>query len=81
MLSWCIAVVRYVNMMQIALFDHEAVTRALNLATLSPNSSNMQLWQFHRVVSDDKREQLAKLCMGQNAAKTARELIVIYDIL
>ncbi len=58
-------------------FDHEAVTRALNLATLSPNSSNMQLWQFHRVISDDKREQLAKLCMGQNAAKTARELIVI----
>ncbi|WP_318461826.1 nitroreductase family protein [Photobacterium leiognathi] len=58
-------------------FDHDAVQRSLELATLSPNSSNMQLWQFHRVVSDNKREQLAQLCMGQNAAKTARELIVI----
>lgn len=58
-------------------FDHEAVTRALELATLSPNSSNMQLWTFHRVVTTEKREQLAKLCMGQNVAKTARELIVI----
>lgn len=26
-------------------FDHQAVARALELAALSPNSSNMQLWQ------------------------------------
>ncbi|MCD9552793.1 nitroreductase family protein [Photobacterium carnosum] len=52
-------------------FDHQAVARALELATLSPNSSNMQLWQFN----DNKRQQLATLCMGQNAAKTANELI------
>lgn len=58
-------------------FDHDAVTRALELAILSPNSSNMQLWEFHRVVNTDKQAQLAELCMGQNAAKTARELIVI----
>ncbi|SMY34450.1 nitroreductase family protein [Photobacterium andalusiense] len=58
-------------------FDHDAVQRALELAVLSPNSSNMQLWQFHRVINSDKRQQLAKLCMGQNAAKTAHELIVI----
>ncbi|CEO40913.1 nitroreductase family protein [Photobacterium kishitanii] len=58
-------------------FDHDAVTRALELAILSPNSSNMQLWQFHRIITAEKHQQLAKLCMGQNAAKTARELIVI----
>lgn len=29
----------------------------------------MQLWQFHRVINNDKRQQLAELCMGQNAAK------------
>ncbi|PSW20003.1 nitroreductase family protein [Photobacterium sanctipauli] len=56
-------------------FDHDAVTRSLELATLSPNSSNMQLWEFHRVVSDDKRQTLAQYCMGQNAAKTANELV------
>ncbi|MCD9555448.1 nitroreductase family protein [Photobacterium carnosum] len=56
-------------------FDHQAVARALELAALSPNSSNMQLWQFHRVINDDKRQQLATLCMGQNAAKTANELV------
>lgn len=58
-------------------FDHDAVDRALTLATLSPNSSNMQLWQFHRVRNQEKKDALATLCMGQNAAKTARELIVI----
>ena len=35
----------------------------------------MQLWQFHRVINDDKRQQLTTLCMGQNAAKTANELV------
>ena len=56
-------------------FDHDAVARSLELATLSPNSSNMQLWEFHRVISKQKREQLAEICMGQNAAKTANELV------
>ncbi|MGR5146999.1 nitroreductase family protein [Photobacterium alginatilyticum] len=56
-------------------FDHDAVARSLELATLSPNSSNMQLWEFHRVISDNERHQLANICMGQNAAKTANELI------
>ncbi|MGF1701827.1 nitroreductase family protein [Photobacterium makurazakiensis] len=61
---------------QTAPFDYDSVTRSLNLATLSPNSSNMQLWEFHRVVNDEKRQTLAKYCMNQNAAKTANELIV-----
>ncbi|AJR05797.1 nitroreductase family protein [Photobacterium gaetbulicola] len=60
---------------QAASFDHEAVARALELATLSPNSSNMQLWEFHRVINQEKRDQLAQYCMGQNAAKTANELV------
>ncbi|MCW8347486.1 nitroreductase family protein [Vibrio sp. ZSDZ65] len=60
-----------------AQFDHDAVKKSLELATLSPNSSNMQMWAFHRVISEDKRRQLADICMGQNAAKTANELIVV----
>ncbi|MCQ1056899.1 nitroreductase family protein [Photobacterium sp. DNB23_23_1] len=60
---------------QSASFEHQAVSRSLQLATLSPNSSNMQLWEFHRVISAEKRDQLAQYCMGQNAAKTANELV------
>ncbi len=56
-------------------FDHEAVARSLELALLSPNSSNMQLWEFHRVIDTQKIQQAAIFCMGQNAAKTARELV------
>lgn len=59
-------------------FDHTAVTKCLELATLSPNSSNLQLWEFYRVKdSSSKFASLVKLCMGQKAAKTSRELILI----
>ncbi|NUW74316.1 MULTISPECIES: nitroreductase family protein [Vibrio] len=62
---------------QSATFDHNAVKKALEHATLSPNSSNMQMWAFHRVISEDKRAALSEICMGQNAAKTANELVVV----
>ncbi|MGR5230665.1 nitroreductase family protein [Vibrio rotiferianus] len=57
-------------------FNHDDVAEALELTALSPNSSNMQMWEFHRVISEDKRTKLAEYCMGQNAAKTANELVV-----
>ena len=57
-------------------FDPSVVDQALDLTLLSPNSSNMQLWEFHRVQSAEKRAQLSTICMGQNAAKTANELVV-----
>ncbi len=59
-------------------FDHEVVKKCLEAAILSPNSSNLQLYQFVRVPeSSALKDQLAKLCMGQKAASTARELIVV----
>lgn len=57
-------------------FDHDAVKRSLDSAILSANSSNMQLWEFYRIRSVAARERLAELCLGQNAAKTANELVV-----
>jgi nitroreductase len=57
-------------------FDGEAVKRSLDRAVLAPNSSNLQLWEFYRVKTKDKKDELAKYCLGQNAAKTANELIV-----
>lgn len=57
-------------------FDPQIISDALALATLAPNSSNMQLWEFHRVKSPAALEKLANFCKGQNGAKTANELIV-----
>ena len=57
-------------------FDPEAVARSIARAHLSPNSSNMQLWEFYRVRTPARRDELAALCMGQNAARTATELVV-----
>ena len=58
-------------------FDPQAVHRSIERAILSPNSSNMQLWEFYRIKSKEQLEKMAPICMGQNAAKTARELVVI----
>lgn len=57
-------------------FEHDAVQRCLELAVLAPNSSNMQLWEFVRVISPDLRNEVAKICIGQSTAKTASELVV-----
>ena len=58
-------------------FDTDAVRRSMERAVLSANSSNMQLWEFYWVRSEEKKEKLVHICLGQNAAKTAREMIVI----
>jgi nitroreductase len=59
-------------------FDHDLVRKCLEAAILSPNSSNLQLYQLLRVPeSSPLKDQLAELCMRQKAATTARELIVV----
>ena len=57
--------------------DSEIVKKCIQQATLAPNSSNMQLWEFHHITSKDKLEKLAIACLGQSAATTAKEMIVI----
>jgi nitroreductase len=59
-------------------FDHDIVRHCLEAAILSPNSSNLQLYQFVIVPeSSPLKDPLAQLCMRQKAATTARELVVI----
>ena len=58
-------------------FDSQAVHRSIERAILSPNSSNMQLWEFYRINSKENLEKMTPICLGQNAAKTARELVII----
>ncbi len=57
-------------------YDKSIVERSLQRAILSPNSSNMQLWEFYRVISDDKKKALAHYCLDQLTATTASELVV-----
>jgi nitroreductase len=57
--------------------EEAAVQRSLDRALLSPNSSNLQLWEFYRVKNTDKKKELATYCLGQRAARTAQELIVV----
>ena len=58
-------------------FDHDAVKRSIERAVLAPNSSNMQLWEFHRIKSPEALKKVSWMCMNQGAARTARELVVV----
>ena len=55
----------------------KVIEQALDEALLAPNSSNMQLWKFYWVNSNAKKEALANACLGQPAATTAQELVVV----
>jgi len=57
--------------------DTDIVKKCIQQATLAPNSSNMQLWEFHHITSKSIIDKLAIACLGQSAAKTAQQLIVI----
>ncbi len=52
------------------------VERCLDMALLAPTSSNLQCWEFYRVVDPAKKRALVEACLGQPAAATAAELIV-----
>ena len=57
--------------------DTEKVKKCIQLATLAPTSSNMQLWEFYHVVSPEIIQEIAKARFDQNAAKTAQQLVVV----
>jgi len=54
----------------------EVIQRSLERAILSPNSSNMQLWEFYWIKSKEEKEKYTALCLGQSAAKTAKQIVV-----
>lgn len=57
--------------------DSEIVKKCIEQAILAPNSSNMQLWEFYHITSKDVLEKMTEACLGQNAAKTAKEMVVV----
>ena len=56
--------------------DEEKVKNCIRNATLAPNSSNMQLWEFYHVTDNKTLKKLSKACFDQNAAKTAVSMVV-----
>jgi nitroreductase len=57
--------------------DNEKVKECIRLATLAPTSSNMQLWEFYQITSADVLEKLTQVSFNQNAAKTAKQMVVV----
>jgi nitroreductase len=54
----------------------EVIQRSLERAILSPNSSNMQLWEFYWIKSEDELKRFIPLCLNQQAARTAKQMVV-----
>jgi nitroreductase len=56
----------------------DVIKRSLERSILSPNSSNMQLWEFQWIKDPALKEKFTALCLDQNAAKTAK--LAIYPV-
>jgi nitroreductase len=56
--------------------DSEKVKYCIELATLAPNSSNMQLWEFYHITNPEILKELSVACLNQKAATTAQEMVV-----
>ena len=56
--------------------DPERVKQCLQLATLAPTSSNMQLWECYHVTDKAVLAKLAHACLDQLSARSAQEMVV-----
>ena len=56
--------------------DAKKVQHCIELATLAPNSSNMQLWEFYHVINPEVLKKLAVACLKQESATTAQQIVV-----
>ncbi len=57
--------------------DSEKVKHCIENAVLAPTSSNLQLWEFYHIIDKNTLEQMTRACLGQNAAKTAKQMVVV----
>ena len=50
--------------------------KCLKASIQAPNSSNLQPWEFYWIRNPEKKERVVEACFSQNAAKTAKELVI-----
>jgi len=56
--------------------DANKVRKCIINATLAPNSSNLQTWEFYHITDKTVLNSITKACFNQNAAKTANQMVV-----
>ena len=56
--------------------EAEKVKQCIELATLAPNSSNMQLWEFYHITNPEILKKMANACLNQQSATTAQQMVV-----
>lgn len=54
----------------------EVIHTSLARAILSPNSSNMQLWEFYWLSTPEAIQAMTPICLNQRAASTAKQMVV-----
>lgn len=72
----CVEARRSVRKFTAEKIPDEVVHACLDLALMAPNSSNLQTWEFYRLVNPEVKNRVVKACFSQPAAATAAELIV-----
>jgi nitroreductase len=75
--SEAIAYRRAVRVFRDTPIDPLEVRKCIANGILAPTSSNLQLWEFLHVTSPELLETLTAACFGQNAARTARQMVVV----
>ena len=56
--------------------DAGVVKKCIELASLAPTSSNMQLWEAFHVTDKTVLGKLAHACLDQRSARTAQQIVV-----
>lgn len=56
--------------------DPAKVKHCLELSTLAPSSSNMQLYEFYHIMDPQVIQKLAVASLNQSAVSTAPQLVV-----
>jgi nitroreductase len=56
--------------------NSEKVKHCIELATLAPNSSNMQLWEFYHITDITILKKLSVACLNQGSATLAQQMVI-----
>ena len=67
---------RSVRVQSDAPIDSALVKACIANATLAPNSSNMQLWEFYHITSEEANKNIKAACFNQPAARTAQQFVI-----
>ena len=57
--------------------SNQFLKKCIKNATLAPNSSNLQLWEFYHIINSELKVNISKACFDQPAAKTANQFVII----